>query len=128
DGAAQTADAYAAGVDGSGASLLQLGVAGLGNSSMCYVDLAFEGDSVVLGYCAPSTTSGDVITFARPSWAKTTVAAGLYPYFVPDPPGTNLLIASAAGLQVFPVAGGAPTTIDANGQSGVFTSDGASVV
>jgi hypothetical protein len=128
DAMAQTADAYAAHIDGTGATLLQMGVAGLGNASTCYAELAFVGTSAVLGSCAGGAMSGNIYSFAQSSWAKTTVATAVYPYFSADPIGENLLVASSTGLQIIPVSGGAPTMIDPTGQNGIFTSDGASVV
>jgi hypothetical protein len=129
DSSAQTADVYAANIDGTGAALLQSGVtAGYGIPGTCYTELSFAAESVVLGYCAPSTFSGSIFSFAGASWTKTTVASGIYPYFSVDPSGANLLVVSSGGLGVVPVSGGAPTIIDPTGQGGAFTSDGSTVV
>ena len=45
------------------------------------------------------------------------------PYAV-SPDGTKLLVAQATGLFLYPIAGGPPTLIDANGLGGAFTSSG----
>ncbi len=45
------------------------------------------------------------------------------PYAV-SPDKTNLLVAQATGLFLYPIAGGAPTLIDANGLGGAFTPSG----
>jgi hypothetical protein len=128
DPTAQTADAHVVKIDGSSNSTLQAGVSGIGYTSTCYPELMFAGTTVVLSYCTPpSTSSGNVYSFAAPSWTQTTVASDTYPYVTPDPTGTNLLL-YGNGLQVVSVSGGTPTTIDASGQGGVFTSDGENVV
>jgi hypothetical protein len=128
DSTAQTADAHVTNIDGTDNTVLQAGVSGIGFSSMCFPELGFAGTSVVLSYCTPpSTTSGNIYTFSAPSWTMATVASDTYPYATPDPTGTNLLL-YGAGLQVVPVSGGTPTTIDSTGQGGVFTSDGADLV
>ena len=128
DPTAMTADAYVANIDGTGATLLHSGVPGLGEGSTCYPEIAFAGPSPVLAYCTTPPTMGDIYSFGAPSWAPTTLGSGVYPYFVPDPAGANLMFLSSAGMQVIPVSGGAPTMIDAAGQNGVFTSDGAELV
>jgi hypothetical protein len=123
-----TADLYVSQSDGTAATLLEAAVAGISNTSACYPQVGFAGSSVVLGYCpTPGSMTGNIYSFAEPSWAPTTVVSGGYPYFISDPTGTNLLI-FASGLQVIPVAGGTATTIDPNGMSAAFTSDGANVV
>jgi len=45
------------------------------------------------------------------------------PYPV-SPDGTNLLVAAPSGLALYPIAGGPPTLIDANGIGGGFTPSG----
>jgi hypothetical protein len=128
DSTAMTADAYVANVDGTGATLLQSAVPGLGQGSKCYPEIAFAGSSPVLAYCTTPPTTGNIESFASPSWAMTPVESSVYPYFVADPAGNNLMFLSSAGMQVIPAAGGTATMIDANGQNGLFTSDGANIV
>jgi hypothetical protein len=129
DAGAQTGDAFVVKVDGTGPTLLQMGVGGVGYTSTCYAELAFVGSSPVLSYCTEgSTTSGNVYSFPQPSWSQTALATGVAPYFIPNPTGSNLLIYSASGMQVVSVSGGTPTTIDPDGSGAVFTSDGANVV
>jgi hypothetical protein len=128
DSTAMTADAYVANVDGTGATLLQSSVPGLGQGSKCYPEIAFAGPSPVLAYCTTPPTTGNIYSFASPSWSMTTLQSSVYPYFVADPAGANLMFLSSAGMQVIPVAGGTPTMIDADGQNGLFTSDGADLV
>jgi hypothetical protein len=54
------------------------------------------------------------------------------PYFMPvDPKGTQMLLAGqSGGLALYPIAGGAPKTVDANGVSGTaqFASDAGDIV
>jgi hypothetical protein len=128
DSTAATADLYVAKVDGTGAALLQAGIAGISNTSTCYPEFQFAGSAVVLGYCPTlAATSGNIESFAASSSTPIPIVTAGYPYFIADPTGANLLI-FAAGLQVVPVGGGTPTTIDANGQSAAFTSDGSTVL
>jgi hypothetical protein len=129
DSTAQTADARVTKIDGTGNTLLEAAVPGMSYTSMCFPEVLFAGtSSVVLSYCTPpSTTTGSIYSFSAPSWSMTTIATGTYPYVSPDPTGTNLLLYNG-GLQVVPVTGGTPTTIDPTGQNGVFTSDGANLV
>jgi hypothetical protein len=130
DASAATADVYVAKNDGTGATLLATTVPGLNANSMCYPEVAFAGEAVVLSYCTSTgqVPTGNIESFARPSWAMTTLESSVYPYFQPDKAGVNLLINTTSGLQVIPTAGGSATTIDPSGQGGTFTSDGADVV
>jgi hypothetical protein len=133
DMAAQTADAYVANIDGTGAKLLEASVPGVGGSS-CWAALSYVGTSVVLAYCAPSDTTGSIYSFTGPSWSSVPLATNInlaYLNLNNDPTGTNLLINAPAGaLEVVPVSGATPTTIDPTGSAMLsqFTSDGKDVI
>jgi hypothetical protein len=142
DAAANTADAYVANVDGTGATLLQASVQGVGISvtsvPTCSPVLSFVGSSAVLGYCPTvGSSTGNITSYAPPSWSSVPVAADVaidtldgVSFSFGDPSGTNILLQGSSGLEVIAVAGGVPTTIDPNGSAigALFTSDGADVV
>ncbi len=120
-------DAYASGVDGTGAKLLR-SVTNLSRSG-CYPELMFVGTAAVLSVCATSTGyMGDVYSYSGSGWPETRLGTGVYAGFTPDPSGKNVLIYATTGMEVVPATGGTATTIDASAQSGVFTSDGSKVV
>ena len=116
----------------------------LSNQS-CFPFVQFVGDTLVAYYClaTPVPDSGaaaGALTIASFAVASSNFAAITpvtlvnlpaptqnnplqYPYSV-SPDGTNLLVPSSSGLALYPIAGGSPTTIDANGGGGAFTPTG----
>jgi hypothetical protein len=71
---------------------------------------------------------GIVQSYSGATWTANTLATGVQPRVVIAPTGATVLVNSPAGLIAYPVAGGAPTTIDPDGGVGMFTSDGLSVI
>jgi hypothetical protein len=142
DAAANTADAYVANADGTGAKLLQASVQGVGISltsvPQCSPVLSFVGSRVVLGYCpTPGGSTGNITSYAPPSWSSVALATGVpidllsgVSFSFGDPSGTNILLNGTSGLEAISVADGTSTTIDPNGTAlgALFTSDGADLV
>jgi hypothetical protein len=126
-----TADAYVVETGGSGKMLLHPQVPGVGVSPSCRAELGFAGAAIGLTYCSSTTPSlaGSVYTYTAPSYSEVDAVDGIYPYFVPNPVGTILLVESGtSGLELVPVAGGSATVVDPIGQVGIFTSDGSTLV
>ena len=111
------------------------------SSQYCWPMAQFVGNTIVTYYClaTPVPDSGvaaGALTIAslavNPNFAAMTpVTIANLPaptgFISPDavsPDGTNLLISTASGLELYPIAGGAPTLIDANGGGGFFTGAG----
>jgi hypothetical protein len=110
----------------------------------CYPVVQFVGNTLVAYYClaTPVPDSGvaagalTIASFAVTSSnfasiTQTTIANLPAPaqssYLSPDPvspDGTKLLVPTPSGLALYPVAGGSPTIIDANGAGGGFTPAG----
>jgi hypothetical protein len=98
----------------------------------------FVNDTLIASFCVPPTATADAGTPAE----TTTVVAFTAPGFTPvplgstfaappgpiavDPTGTVVLLASPSGtgLSLYPIAGGSPVTVDANGVAGLFTATG----
>jgi hypothetical protein len=112
----------------------------LGTNPYCLPVLQLVGNTLVAYYClatqAPdSGVPAGALTIASfpvgsnfAAITQTTIANLAAPtnYISPapvSPDGTKLLM-STAGIQLYPIAGGAPTTIDSNGASGGFTPAG----
>jgi hypothetical protein len=113
----------------------------------CSPIVQFDGDTIVAYYClaAPLPDSGIdgsaagkltiasfAVTSAFDSIAQVTLVelpapTDNTPLQYPDavsPDGTRLLVVDTAGLELYPVAGGAPTMIDPNGTGGGFVPSG----
>jgi hypothetical protein len=141
DATAQTADAYVANIDGTGATLLQSGLSGVvaGVNINSFPQLMFVGSDVVLVYVTGSIPTGPTATiesFAPPSWSSTVLATNATEAAnLSDPTGAHILYNATSGLEAVAVSGGASTLIDPNGAieqtvstESAFTSDGTSVV
>ncbi len=110
----------------------------------CSVVVEFVGSTLVAAYCLASPadggTAGDggapvqtVASFAGSgapsSFARTLVGEfdpSQFGYFIPvDPSGAQMPLVGASGLGLYPIAGGAPTAVDANGAGGaIFAPNG----
>jgi hypothetical protein len=106
----------------------------------------FVGSTIVAEYCLASSASDDggvpgaltYAAFAGPAFTQTTLATLPAPtppsafvaqaFLTPapvSPDGTKLLISSTSpGLALYPIAGGAPTVINASGGNGAFAQNG----
>lgn len=134
---ATTADIYVAGTDGSSPTKL-VGGTSVGNA--CAPILYFAGDDAVVSYCTaqpdPDASTMNVATVAAitgaPNWQTTqTFANGDAANFVVARAGASasqVAFVTSAGLQVEAIGGTTPTTIDANGVSGMFNHAGTSVI
>jgi hypothetical protein len=81
------------------------------------------------GAASDAGAAADVATVATFAGATPAVlATAAQPGFAVDRAGTKVLVATASGLFVHPIAGGAGTSIDAAGAIGLFTPDGSAVV
>jgi hypothetical protein len=130
DGVGQTADAYVANIDGTGAKLLQSNVPNVGGTDGS-AQLMFSGGAVVLAYVTPSDSLATIESFAAPAWSSTGLATGIAGNFViGDPSGAHVLFDGPSGLEAVATSGGAPMTIDPSGTAAqaLFTSDGTSVL
>jgi hypothetical protein len=79
------------------------------------------------GTDAGPTPMAMVQSFQGPTWTATTLATNVNPRVAVAPTGTTVLVSAPAGLVAYPIAGGAPTIIDAGGGFGMFSNDGLSV-
>jgi hypothetical protein len=77
---------------------------------------------------AGSAPSAVVQAYSGTGWTVVNIATNVDPRIAMAPTGTTVLVSAPAGLLAYPVAGGAPTTIDAAGGFGSFTNDGLSVI
>ncbi len=110
-------------------------------SQSCWPFVYFVGDTIVAYYClaagAAGGIAGDVTiaSFAGSNYTQTTLAsfpaptenAPLESPAAVSPDGTHLLVTpaqGAPGVVLYPIAGGAPTTVSATGQQAVFAADG----
>jgi hypothetical protein len=130
-GVAIVGDLYGANADGTGATLLASGVSGFysGGQTDCYSYFTFAGSFAVLEACnAGGDGTQTVSSYQAPGWTSSQLSTGAYAVWGFDNADTQALVSSSTGLQVVQLAGGSATTIDATGQSAVFTSDGKNVV
>jgi hypothetical protein len=127
DSAGATGNVYVAGVDGSSPAQL----VGPVQLAGCYPQLGFVGSYAVSTHCdmargnGPSATissftstgrtRADLVTNAENSWSS-------------DAAGTKVLVSTASGILVVPVAGGASTIIDPQGFLGQLISVGATAI
>jgi hypothetical protein len=85
-----------------------------------------DGGGPPVGTNVPQT----VATFTGAGFTKTVVGtfpSTNVPFSIPvDPKGTQMLLSDTSGLALYPIAGGAPKTVDANGVagSGIFAPNG----
>jgi hypothetical protein len=121
-------------VDGKTQTPLAMNVDLTANGStgaVCYPMVQFAGDTVIAQYCStpePATVVSTIATFAAPTFAPVTIVSMFTPTNSPigvDPTGKLLLLPGAAGgLDLYPIAGGAPVVVDANAAGAVFTASG----
>ncbi len=124
----------AIGTDGTGRRQLVSSVQA-GTMSSCFPQLAFAGETLLASYC-PASTPADagfltstLASFAAPAWEESPFATGVYPGFVTSPSNTEVLVSNALGLELYAVAGGAPTIVDPQGTTAAsFTSDSKALV
>jgi hypothetical protein len=103
----------------------------------CGFMLAFAGDTAVAGYCVTSAADGalidasledggttiDVATvsaFSPPSWGQVPLVVGAQPGIVTDPSLAQVILIGPNGTAAYPLDGGAPVTIDPNGELGAL--------
>jgi hypothetical protein len=104
----------------------------LGTNTPCYPMVQFVGDVLLAQYCAsplPATPVLTIASYAAPTFSPVSIGAMFMPSNGPlavDPTGKLLLLLgpSGTGLYIYPIAGGASTTVDVNAQSGEFFSNG----
>ncbi|HET6284113.1 MAG TPA: hypothetical protein VFH73_24360 [Polyangia bacterium] len=102
--------------------------------------MGFSGAYAIAAYCQ-RPASGDlpqkiqVASWQVPTKAATWTRALQVPEsmevwaeYAADRDATQVLVRTMNGLQVYPIAGGVPTTVDARGAFGAFTSDGKNVI
>lgn len=114
------------------------------SNQYCSPMVEFVGDTLVAFYClAPSDAGTDggvgeltVTSFSPPDFAPVPIVtfpapsanAPLGAPYPPDPNLTELFVSvPTGGLALYPIAGGAPTVIDAAGTGGGYTPSGAIV-
>jgi hypothetical protein len=122
-----------AGVDGTGKSTLVMS-AFVGTK--CAVAVGFAGADAVASYCpmspsadAGAEAAGTLNVYSGASWTPTNVSMAMQAGgFAVNPTGDHILYFDNAGLQSYPVAGGAPVTIEANPSGFILTPDGSKVV
>jgi hypothetical protein len=133
---AETGDLYVAKTDGTGATIVQRGLPGLTPGGACEPNFTFAGTTAIVAWCPTgSTSSVNIAAYAPPMWGSAvdagtaTLVTGATSLAIDvDPTNTTLAFVNAGGLQVIPLAGGAPTLIDATGTGGAFTKDGMNLV
>ena len=98
------------------------------------VFIAFAGETAVVAVTlvnptSPGASGVPLEAFVPPSWTSSTLAPAVLQSgaFIVNPAGTALLAQTSAGLSVLSLDGSA-NLLDAAGVSGLFTSDGTSVV
>ncbi len=124
-------DLFGANADGTGAKdlvpMVQLLCSG-------QPQLGFAGSHAVAWYCPIPDGGGNLVTdtigswTAGGSWTGTTITSDAQSGWATDQAGDKLYIQTSAGAQVFPVGGGAPTTIDPTGTFGILTPDGSAAI
>jgi hypothetical protein len=99
--------------------------------STCFPSLGFAGTYAVVSYC-PGGSSGPfpatLASFASPSWSSGAHVGSTSGSWWPDGAGTKVLYATAGGVSVVPLAGGAAMLIDPAGTNGFLSSDGLSAL
>jgi VCBS repeat-containing protein len=98
----------------------------------CPPILQFSGETLLTSYCLSAGFSDAggleaIATFAGPSFAQVTlgtVTPNGGPVASVNPQNTAILVSSSPGLIVYPLTGGAATTVDAAGSAGLFTTTG----
>ncbi len=133
-------DLYVANVDGSRVTLLRGGISQYwDDQAPCYFNFYFAGSYAVLSQCTPVTDTDagsqqqtvSTWTFPAQDWQPIELPAyraGFVYANAVDRSGAWLMLSTSAGLQLYPVAGGAPRTVDPTGYWGEFSGDGQSIV
>jgi len=111
------------------------------SSQSCWPFVQFVGDTIVAYYCLGTQGTGKVTvaSFSGPSYTQTTLAtfptptqnAPLQAPAAVSPDATRLLMTPAQGapdVALYPIAGGAPTTVSSTGEQAAFTANGSIVV
>lgn len=127
DAAGQTGDLVTAGGDGSSPKVLLTALDGLQNDG-CRALMGFAGTYALAGHCDAGAKQVTISSFAMPSWTRADLATNAADNWSTDPAGTLLLTATSAGTIVVPLAGGAATTIDPTGGTGVLVDNGKSAI
>jgi hypothetical protein len=134
-------DLYGAATDGSAKTVLVSSI-DVSNPA-CRVNIQFAGDVAVAAYCTVAdggatdaggpdggtTDAGEpdggvnlnvatLRSFAGASWTPSVIATNVASAFVLDPGGTKVVVNGLAGTVVYPIAGGAPVTLDPTGALG----------
>jgi hypothetical protein len=119
-----------AAIDGSNKTPLVSSVDLAGN--VCNLMLSFAGDDAVAGYCVTESDAGAVLdsgaganlniatvsAFSPPGWTRSQFIVGAQPGIVTDPAGSKFVLVGPNGTAAYPLDGGAPVTIDPNGELG----------
>ena len=122
-----TGDVYLAQSDGTGTTRLLQGQQLTG----CYPQLGFAGPYVVASHCdvprgaGPSST---ITSFRAPAWTRVDLATSAQNVWSADSAGTMVLVTTAGGVRVVPMAGGPGTTIDSAGFLGQLIAGGKTAV
>lgn len=124
-------DLFGANADGTGAKDLVQMVQILCSGQP---QLGFAGSHAVAYYCPIPDGGGTLVTntihtwTAGGSWTESAITGDAQNGWATDQVGDKLYIQTSAGAQVFPVGGGAPTTIDPAGTFGILTPDGTAAI
>jgi hypothetical protein len=122
-----TGDIVVARVDGSDRSTLVHGASFMNGN--CPPVFQFAGSSVIVASPTPPPTDGGSIDSAHPgtvavfsgsNWTPSYLSTSARCAFSLDAQEANATVTTAAGLASYPLSGGAPTPIDANGVEGAF--------
>jgi hypothetical protein len=100
---------------------------------LCAPEFGFAGPNAIVAYCdGGGDGTGGINTFvsafAGPNWRRNLDVPVTAQEFAVDRDATQVLLTTRVGLQVFPIAGGAGSTIDEGGVGGVFMRDGNGVL
>lgn len=99
----------------------------------CPAVVRFDKTTIVAAYCLTNpgdagTSDAFVSTFSAPLFNQTSI--GTFPFeqintlqLLTNAAGTELLLAGASGLALYPTDGGAPTVVDPRGVRGLFAPD-----
>ena len=127
DSSGQNGALVAAAGDGSKPKVILTGLTGLQNDG-CRALLGFAGAYALAAHCDGGAKRATLSSFATPSWTRADLATHAADNWSTDPAGTLVLTATDAGTVVIPIGGGAPTTIDASGSTGVLIAGGQSAI
>jgi hypothetical protein len=76
----------------------------------------------------PPPAVATIASFTGAGFTETTLASKVEPKFAVDNGATHVLVSDTSALDIFPITGGAPLTIESSSATGIFTPDGMNIL